>query len=113
MKNTRATERFKPLKAITVAVECEDGLPAGFGVVADISEGGACVITDVGLYVGANVRLALSFPNHRTPISTPGKLCWIEQDPGSTNIRYGMQFEPGPWTDTDRLKALIADHAAG
>ncbi len=112
MKAKRATLRFKPLKAITVAVESEDGLPAGFGIVADISEGGACVITDVGLYVGANVRLALSFPNHRTPISTPGKLRWIEQDPSGKNIRYGMQFEPGPWTDIEQLKSLIADHAA-
>ena len=112
MRAKRATDRFKPVKAITVAVESEDGLPAGFGIVADISEGGACVITDVALYVGAKLRLALSFPNHRTPISTPGKLCWIQQDPDSKNIRYGMQFEPGPWTDTDRLKSLIADHAA-
>jgi Tfp pilus assembly protein PilZ len=112
MQEKRATDRFKPVKAITVAVESEDGLPAGFGIVADISEGGACVITDVGLFVGANVRLALSFPNHRTPISTPGKLRWIQQDPNSKNIRYGMKFEPGPWTDEGKLKSLIAEHAA-
>jgi len=112
MREKRATDRFKPIKAITVAVESDDGLPAGFGIVADISEGGACLITDVGLYVGESVRLSLSFPNHRTPFSTPGKLCWIQKDLEGHCIRYGMRFEPGPWTDTDRLKSLIADHSA-
>ena len=112
MREKRATDRFKPIKAITVVVESDDGLPAGFGIVSDISEGGACVISDVGLYVGADVRLALSFPNSRTPFTTPGKLRWIQKDAEGKCIRYGMQFEPGPWTDTDRLKSLIADHAA-
>ena len=110
MRKRRATDRFTPIKAITVVVESDDGLPVRFGIVADISADGACVITDVGNYVGANVRLALNFPNSRTPFTTPGKLCWIRKDPEG-NIRYGVQFGTGPWTDTDRLKTLIADHA--
>ena len=111
MGEKRATGRFKPIKAITVAVESDDGLPAGFGIVADISECGACVITDASNYVGPNVRLSLGFPNHQTPFSTPGKLCWIRKDAEGNGIRYGVRFEPGPRTDTERLKTLIADHA--
>ena len=110
MKDRRATDRFKPVKAITVAVKSGEHLPARFGIVVNISEGGACVITDVGLYVGAKVRLALGFPNHRT-VFTTGKVRWIQPDPSRKSIRYGMQFEPGPWTD-NRLKSLIADNAA-
>ena len=76
MKEKRATDRFKPVKAITVALESDEDLPTGFGTVADISVGGACVITDVRLDVDAKPRLALSFPNqlsyssHRTVFTT-------------------------------------------
>ena len=105
MKEKRATDRFKPVKAITICLESDEGLPA-FGVVANISDGGACVITDVGavgLDVGADVKLTLSFsPNYQTVLTT-GKLRWIQQD------RCGVQFEPGPRMD-DRLKSLIADN---
>jgi len=106
MKEKRATDRFKPVTTITMCLESDEGLPA-FGFVVDISEGGACVLTDVGdvgLYVGANIGLTLSFSSHRT-VFTPGKLRWIQQD------RCGMQFEPGPGTE-DRLKSLIAASAA-
>jgi len=106
VKEKRATDRFKPVKAITICLETDEGLPA-FGVVANISDGGACVITDVravGLDVGANVKLTLSFsPNYQTVLTT-GKLCWVLQD------RCGVQFEPGPRMDD--LKPLIAGSAA-
>ena len=99
MRERRATHRFQPIKTITVAVKSDEGLPARFGIVANISEGGVCVIMDVANYVGANVRLSLSFPNHRSPFSTSGKLCWIRKD-AEGNIRYGVQFKPGPGTHT-------------
>ena len=106
MKEKRATDRFKPVKAITMCLESDAGLPA-FGVVANISEGGACVMTDVGavgLDVGADVKLTLSFfPVYQTVLTT-GKLCWIQPD------RCGVQFEPGPRMDD--LKPLIADSTA-
>ena len=108
MRERRATDRFKPIKAISVAVHTDDGLPARFGIVADISEGGACVIMDVANYVGATVRLSLSLPSHRSLFSTPGKLCWIRKDAECNGIRYGVQFAPGPGTATDRLQTLIA-----
>ena len=113
MKEKRATLRFRPIKAITVAVESDDGLPAGFGIVADISEGGACLVSDVSLPVGANVTLLMAFPDNRIPFSTPGKLCWVRKDLGSQwmLVRYGIQFELEPWRDSDRLKSLIAEVA--
>ena len=116
MKEKRATDRFKPVKAITVALESDEDLPTGFGTVADISVGGACVITDVRLDVDAKPRLALSFPNqlsfssHRT-VFTTGNVRWTQQNPTGVGVRCGMQFEPGPWTD-NRLKSLIADNTA-
>ncbi len=116
-EETRATDRFKPVKAITVALKSSEEQPVGFGIVADISAAGACVFTTVGLDVGAEVRLTLSFPNNQS-VFTTGKVCWIErvrwlsqQDPNHKTVRYGMQFEPRPSTDS-RLEALIAEHAA-
>ena len=106
MKEKRATDRFKPVKAITICLESDAGLPA-FGVVANISDGGACVLTDVGgagYSVGADVKLTLSFsPSYQSVLAT-GKLRWIQQE------RCGVQFELGPRMD-DRLKSLIADSA--
>ena len=113
MSETRASGRFKTVTAPNVALEFED-LSAGRGIVADISEGGACIITDVGLDVsldvGAKVRLKLSLPNKRT-VDTTGELRWIHEDPIDKSIRCGFQFEPGVWTD-DRLRSLIATSAA-
>lgn len=90
-----------------MCLESDGGLPA-FGTVANISEGGACVITDAaaaGLAAGAGVKLTLSFfPEHETVLAG-AKLRWIQED------CCGIQFEPGPWMD-DRLKSLIAGSAA-
>ena len=112
VKEKRAADRFTLAKAPTVALEFED-LPAGFGTVANISMGGACVINvslDVGLDVGAKVRLTLCLPNGQT-VNTAGELRWIQQDPSGKSVRCGLQFEPGLWTD-DHLKSLIAENAA-
>ena len=96
------------MKPVTVAMESSEDLPPGFGVVADISVGGACVITDLGLRVGAKARMTLSFPNSQT-VLTAGRVRWTQQDP--KGVLYGMQFEPGPWID-DRLRSLVTDNTA-
>ena len=109
MKERRATDRFKPIKEITLAVEAEDQPPA-LGVVADISEGGVCAtVGDSGLNVGMRVRLTLCFPNSRT-VLTEGELRWMRRSTNSLKNQCGIRFEPGPWTD-ERLKILIADNA--
>ena len=109
MKETRATGRFKLVKVMTVALKSDEDKPADFGIVADISLGGACVITDVGLSVDAEVGLALSRPHYST-VSTTGKVRWIQPDSSGRVVRYGMRFEPGPLTD-DLLQSLIAGNA--
>ena len=43
---TRLRARIVPPNPITVAIDDENGLPLGYGVVANVSDAGGCVWTD-------------------------------------------------------------------
>ena len=115
VKERRATDRFKPVKAITVTVK-PDGGSELLGIVVDISEGGACVVTDTdGIEVGATVELAVSFPDTDEPLVTTGNVRWtrkmrwlqLRSSGQAVSLRYGVHFHPAPGSG-DRLKSLIA-----
>jgi hypothetical protein len=87
----RGAVRIVPRSPITVAVQ-EGGVPVAYGVVANISEAGACIWTDAGLLAGSPVNLRLSFPRESQPDDAEGVVVW--GDPGSGTRRYGLR-----WTD--------------
>lgn len=89
----RGMVRVVPRSPITVAIE-EDGEPFAYGVVANISVGGACIWTDAGLEAGRKLMLRLSFPRGSQPIEAEGVVVWGEpRSEGRTGaLRYGLQF---------------------
>jgi hypothetical protein len=102
----RNAHRVVPAKPVTVALE-HPGKPRAYGVVANISECGGCVLTSATFDVGEEIVLTLSFPREPQPIETPGLIIWIGQGPPGA-LQYGLKFD----TTFDihvRLKQLIGN----
>ena len=58
---TRQRARIVPPNPITVAIDDENGLPLGYGVIANVSDAGGCIWTDGRLEPGARLGLRVSF----------------------------------------------------
>ena len=70
----RAVRRFIPKQSITAAVN-EDGFPIACGEVRDLSESGACVVTDLVLKRGWRIELKVSL-NRLGVFETQGHVVW-------------------------------------
>jgi Tfp pilus assembly protein PilZ len=102
----RSAHRVVPAKPVTVALDHPKRALA-YGVVANISECGSCVLTAAKFEVGEEVLLTLSFPREVQPIETPGRVVWTGQGPSGA-VQYGLRFD----TTFDvhvRLKQLIGN----
>ena len=84
---TRKTQRFAPKRPITVAIS-NDSRSLTYGVVANISEGGACFQTNV---VPRNcvLDLVLSFYDGEY-VRTTGRVVWSEAGDGLATL--GVEF---------------------
>lgn len=90
MRERRAV-RIVPSSPISVAFQ-EAGTPFAFGVVANISEGGACIWTNARLQPGRSVALQLSFPRGIQPVEAEGVVVWGQAEAGVEGVRYGLQW---------------------
>ena len=110
----RAARRFVPRGSITVAVN-EDGFPLGCGSVRDLSESGACVITDLLLKRGWRVDLKVSL-DRLGVFETKGHVVWSgeaedSQDPVVGAVLHGVQFTGLPDTVRSQLRRLLTTAA--
>jgi len=98
-------DRVVPQRAITVAIE---GPPSGrsYGVIANISVGGACVLTDATLPLGRILELELSFFREPAIVSAAGRIVWISGHYHVGALRYGLEWDAG--SRDARLTSLIA-----
>jgi len=76
-----------------------------YGVVANISAGGACVLTDASYPLGETLDLELSFYREPQVVPACGRIVWTSGSPSAGAVRYGLEWVPDP-TDV-RLKGLI------
>lgn len=106
----RETVRIVPRRPITVAIQDGDA-PFAYGVVANISEGGACIWTDVSLEPGHDVRLRLSFPRGSQPVDARGVVVWCEPGSDQPSRRYGVQWQDRSAARLSRLRTIIATSA--
>lgn len=108
----RGAVRVVPGTAVTVVVETQ-GIPLAYGVVANISEQGACVWTNGRFKVGERVSLRLSFAREPQPFEANARVVWGEAPTeGGYALRYGLEWGPTPETEQSRLKTLI-DRTSG
>jgi hypothetical protein len=104
----RGAVRIVPRSPITVAIQ-EGDAPKAYGVVANISEAGACIWTDLRLDAGRPVKLRLSFPRGSQPIDAEGVVVW--GDSGTGTRRFGLQWVDQTATRQMRLKRAITASA--
>ena len=97
-------ERIVPQRAITVAID-SDRRTRSYGVVANISDGGACLLTDARFLLGESLQLELSFFRESEFVLASGRVVWSTGNPDTGAVRYGLQWVP---TAVDgRLQGLI------
>ena len=92
MAPRRLTPRIVPPNPITIAVE-HVGTPVAYGVVADISGTGACVLADVALTVGQSLSFRISFAGSPDVHEIVGVVVWTEPaaSPGEAS-RSGVEW---------------------
>ena len=111
MTDKRRAVRVVPRRAITVAVD-DHGLTRAYGVVANISETGACLLTNGTFHVGESLSLQLSFAREPVPLETVGRVVWSGATQDRGVLRYGLQFGDTVSPLREHLRSLIAASAA-
>jgi hypothetical protein len=106
----RGAVRIVPRSPITVAIQAGEA-PYAYGVVANISEAGACIWTDASLEPGTSLSLRLSFPRGSKPFGTDGLVVWGEPPGEGGSRRFGLQWTDQSPPGRERLKGLIAASA--
>jgi len=103
----RRAARVVPPEPVTVTMENGQG-PVAYGIVANISETGACVRTDIGFPVGEELLVRLNFAREAQPLSATGRVVWQSHPPGESAgaLRHGVQWTyDGP--HRVRLRLLV------
>jgi hypothetical protein len=106
----RGAVRIVPRSPITVALQ-KSGAPYAYGVVANISEAGACLWTDATLDPGTSLNLRLSFPRGSQPLDADGVVVWGEPRGEARARRYGLEWKDQSAPRHARLKGIITASA--
>lgn len=86
--------RVVPQRAITVTIESPPRARS-YGVVANISDGGACLLTDGILPLGETLSLDLAFFRDPEIVSAIGRVVWSSGNRNVGAVRSGVQWSPG------------------
>jgi hypothetical protein len=100
---------------MTVAIEDESGLPIGYGVVANVSESGACVWTDGIIARSSRLRLRVSFAHLSEVHEIAGIVVWegAEKAPGAAMRRFGVEWADASTACVARLRELALRESQG
>ncbi len=104
----RVWPRFVPKGSIAVSIFGGEG-EHGFGVLSDLSQGGARVVADDQFTLGCKVLLRIGF-DPDAPFSLPGEIVWVQesQDPAPSNsTAYGVKFRLEDPEQAARLVAIL------
>ena len=103
----RASVRVNPRTPVRVEIG-KPGQPTSLGVVANISDHGACVVTDGRFPIGESLVLQLVFSPDTQPFQAAGRVVWMRtggEQPGAQ--RYGLQWAHRTGPQHARLRELI------
>lgn len=107
ISDDRARQRHLPRQAVTVAVG-QGETPLTYGVVSNISEGGACVLTDKNFPFNTQLDLTLSFYRRVELFTLAARIAWTRTDPGGSAIELGVEFKDLTETDRERLRTVLS-----
>ena len=111
LPQNRSIRRLTPRKPVTVAVQ--DGETSlAYGVVTNISESSACVMTDSTVVQGRIVMLRMSFYRHADLFEAPARIVWSGPELDSPHgvpsaVLQGVQFTRLGDREVSRLKDLL------
>lgn len=112
---SRRTGRAVPSTSVTVAL-LEDNVPVAYGVVRDLSEIGACIMTDATLRPGSSFQFRMSFFGGEV-LEATARIIWREnQRPGAptaSEIPHGVEFVDIGETHLTNLKRILETGAFG
>lgn len=95
--------RVVPQQAITVAID-SPRQARSYGLVANISDGGACLLTDASIPLGESLTLELSFFREPQVVPAAGRVVWSSGSRTVGALRYGLKWTGSP---EGRLRELI------
>ena len=107
----RTVRRLVPRQSATVAVYRGEQ-QIGYGIVADVSEAGACIVTDSLMVPGTDLRLKLSFYREARLFETVARVVWSRDasasDRGYSGLRlHGLRFTVTSTLERSRLVAIL------
>lgn len=105
----RASVRLNPRVPVRVEIG-RAGQGTTLGVVSNISDHGACVVTDAEFPIGESLVLHLVFSPEAQPFQAAGRVVWMRPgDDISGAQRYGLQWAHKTGPQHARLRELISE----
>jgi hypothetical protein len=101
---------------MTVAIEDESGLPICYGVIANVSESGACVWTDGILATSSRLFLRVSFAHLSEVHEIEGVVVWEGAENGVRGAamrRFGVEWRDASASCVARLRELALRESRG
>jgi PilZ domain len=95
----RKMARFAPAKPVTVALS-DDGVPMSYGILANLSESGACFQTNI-VPRCPSVSILMSFYDGEY-VQTTGRVVWSEVGDGLSTV--GVEFTSVSEEARDRIR---------
>lgn len=111
---SRRAGRFVPTSAVTVAL-LEDNLPIAYGVVRDISEAGACIMTDTVLAPGKSYQFRMSFFGGEV-LEAMVRVVWREKEAlggESGGVPHGLEFTDIQSAQLHTLQQILREGGFG
>jgi hypothetical protein len=105
-----------PRQSATVAVYRGEQ-QVGYGILANVSEVGACIVTDTLMTPGTDLRLKLSFYREARLFETVARVVWSDEAPPSdqsyAGLRlHGLRFTVTSTLERSRLLAILQKEEA-
>jgi hypothetical protein len=115
-KPSRQRARVVPPTPITIAIDDVDtGLCLCYGVIANVSESGACLWTNGVLARGEEFRLRVSFANPPEVHEVIASVVWEDQAPAAGGMgmrRFGVRWSDAASSCVHRVRELALDAVA-
>jgi hypothetical protein len=107
----RTVRRLVPRQSATVAYRGEQQ-QVGYGILADVSEAGACIVTDSLMVPGTDLRLKLSFYREARLFETIARVVWSRDATASERgfaglLLHGLRFTVTSTVERSRLVAIL------
>jgi hypothetical protein len=112
----RRLARIVPPSPMTVAIEDEAGLHLCYGVIANVSESGACVWTDGLLATSSRLLLRVSFGRLSEVHEIGGLVVWEGVENGARGAamrRFGIEWREASAPCVSRLRELALQATGG